>query len=85
VLELLGFQIDVEQLTNRGRIDAVLELTAVIYIVEFKMSTTAIALEQIRDRNCALAYQNRGKLILLLGIAFDRTTRNLVDWQVEPL
>ncbi len=85
LLELLGFQIDVEQLTNRGRIDAVLELTDVIYIVEFKMSTAAIALEQIRSRDYALAYQNHGKPILLLGIAFDKITRNLVDWQVELL
>ncbi|MCB0125161.1 MAG: ATP-binding protein [Caldilineaceae bacterium] len=85
LLNLLGFTIDVEQLTNRGRIDAVLELQNIIYIIEFKLSTAKIALEQIRNRGYAVAYQNRGKPILLLGIAFDTEQRNLADWQSEQV
>lgn len=83
VLNLLGFTIDMEQLTNRGRIDAVLELPKVIYLIEFKLSTAAIALQQIRDRAYAQAYQQRGKPLVLLGIAFDPEQRNVVDWQTE--
>ncbi|MFN8494664.1 MAG: ATP-binding protein [Caldilineaceae bacterium] len=85
ILNLLGFTIDVEQLTNRGRIDAVLELPKVIYIIEFKLSTAAIALQQIRNRQYALAYLNRGKPVMLLGIAFDQEQRNIVDWQTETV
>jgi hypothetical protein len=80
ILNLLGFTIDVEQLTNRGRIDAVLELPKVIYLIEFKLSTAAVALQQIKDRDYALAYLHRGKPVVLLGIAFDQEQRNVADW-----
>lgn len=38
VLRLLGFTVDAERLNNLGRLDAVLELSDVVYILEFKMS-----------------------------------------------
>ena len=41
VLRLLGFTVDVERLNNLGRLDAVLELSDVVYILEFKMSEPA--------------------------------------------
>lgn len=83
VLRLLNFQIDPEKLTNVGRIDAVLELDDVIYILEFKMSTADIALQQIRDKGYAQSYQGSGKTIILVGIAFDKEKRNITDWQSE--
>lgn len=85
VLRLLNFQIDSEKLTNVGRIDAVLELDDLIYILEFKMSTAAIALQQIRDKGYAQAFQASGKPMILVGIAFDKTKRNITDWKSEPL
>ncbi len=85
VLRLLDFQITLERLTNLGRIDAVLELSDVIYLLEFKMSTATIALQQIRDRGYAESYQATGKTIILIGIAFDKTKRNITDWQSEVL
>ncbi|MEZ4860057.1 MAG: AAA family ATPase [Caldilineaceae bacterium] len=85
VLRLLNFQIDAEKLTNVGRIDAVLELDNLVYILEFKMSTAAVAIQQIRDQGYAENYQGSGKTIVLLGIAFDKEKRNIIDWQSEPL
>lgn len=38
VLRLLGFKVEAERLNNLGRLDAVLELGNVVYILEFKMS-----------------------------------------------
>jgi len=81
VLKLLGFTIYAEPLTNLGRIDAVLDLAEAVYILEFKLSTAAIALQQIRDKQYDLPYRNQGKPIVLLGIAFDPASRNIVDWQ----
>lgn len=85
VLRLLNFQIDPEKLTNVGRIDAVLELDNLIYILEFKMSTAEIALQQIRDKGYAQSFQASGKPMILLGIAFDKTKRNITDWKSEPV
>jgi hypothetical protein len=83
LLKLLGFTIHAEPLTNLGRIGAVVELPAAVYIIEFKMSTAQIALDQIRAKQYDQPYHNGGKPIILLGIAFDAATRNIADWRVE--
>jgi|LakMenEpi03Aug12_release.lakeMendotaPanAssembly.Ray.scaffolds.fasta_scaffold94657_2 hypothetical protein len=102
VLRLLGFTVEAERLNNLGRLDAVLELRDVVYILEFKMSEAPpksrkrskaksgvpqlspapVALEQIRTKQYDLPFRNRGKTILLLGIAFDQTNRNISEWQM---
>ncbi|MEZ4657000.1 MAG: AAA family ATPase [Caldilineaceae bacterium] len=84
-LSLLGFTIYAERLTNLGRIDAVLELDNLVYIIEFKMTTSEKAISQIRNKQYALAYQNSQKEVILLGIAFDKAARNISDWAVEDL
>jgi Predicted AAA-ATPase/PD-(D/E)XK nuclease superfamily len=103
VLRLLGFTVEAERLNNLGRLDAVLELHDVVYILEFKMSepqpksrkrSTAkspapkptpaqIAIAQIRTKQYDLPFRNRGKIILLVGIAFDQQSHNISEWQVE--
>lgn len=83
LLKLSGFMVYAEPLTNLGRIDAVLDLPEAIYILEFKMSTAQIALQQIRSKQYDLPYRNQGKPIHLLGIAFDPGKRNIAEWVVE--
>lgn len=105
VLRLLGFTVEAERLNNLGRLDAVLELSEVVYILEFKMSETQahprkrnrakaaalqpslaqLAIEQIRTKQYDLPFRNRGKTIVLLGIAFDQTQRNISEWRVEQV
>lgn len=84
LVKVLGFTIHAEPLTNLGRIDAVLELPEAIYILEFKMSTAQIALEQIRNKQYDLPYRHQGKPIILIGIAFDPAIHNIADWKMEP-
>ena len=81
VLRLLGFTIHAEWPTNLGRIDAVLELDEIIYILEFKMSTGEIALQQIRDKQYNQSFLGSDKKVILLGIAFDPEQRNIADWK----
>ena len=83
LLKLLGFAIHAEPLTNLGRIDAVLDLPEAVYILEFKMSTAQIALNQIRAKQYDLPYRNQGKPIHLIGIAFDSEKRNIAEWITE--
>ncbi len=85
VLSLVGFQIVAERSTNLGRIDAVLELDELVYILEFKLTTATIALQQIRDKQYAQSYQDSGKTIILVGIAFDSEQRNIADWESEVI
>lgn len=105
VLRLLGFIVEAERLNNLGRLDAILELRDVVYILEFKMnemqpqprkrgrakastlqsSLAQLAIEQIRAKQHDLPFRNQGKTILLLGIAFDQTQRNISEWRVEQV
>ncbi len=77
VLKLLGFNILAELMTNLGRIDAVLELPNAVYILEFKMTTAETAIQQIRDKQYAQPFRTSDKPIILLGIAFDKDSRNI--------
>lgn len=79
ILSLLGFTVNPEKITSQGRIDAVLELPDKVYIVEFKMSTAQIALDQIKARGYDKPYRASGKPIILLGIAFDKEQRVISD------
>ncbi len=83
VLKLIGVDIQCEILTNRGRIDAVLETSSHIYIVEFKLDNASAALTQIKAMEYHQTYLNRGKDIVLLGIGFDRENRNIGEYKVE--
>jgi hypothetical protein len=77
-LKLLGFNIRGEILTNRGRIDAVLEQQDYVVVIEIKFSVTksletmlSEALAQIRDKKYYEQYLNSGKRLSLLGVAFN--------------
>lgn len=84
ILNLLGFRVYVEELTSEGRIDAVLELHDTLYILEFKMSTAQIALDQIKNKHYDQPYRTNGKTVVLLGIAFDKEKRMISEWKSEP-
>jgi len=82
--KLLGIEIKAESRTNRGRIDAVVEVSDSIYIFEFKLHGTAEeALQQIHDNEYYGKYTNKGKKIVLVGAAFDQQTRNIENWLIQ--
>lgn len=83
-LKLLGFTILAEPLTSQGRIDALLELPDKLYILEFKLSTAQVALDQIKARGYADPYRASGKAIILVGLAFDKEKRVIREWKSEP-
>jgi|GEM_PF-1054893 hypothetical protein len=79
VLKLIGCDIISEYSTNLGRIDAVIELAPLIYIVEFKLTTSAEALEQIKSKQYYESYMNKGKDLYLLGLAFNSREKNIEE------
>ena len=80
MLRLVGVKSILEKETDKGRIDAVLELTDKIYIIEFKFAkNTKVkeaetlsrrALKQIKDKQYYEPYLGSEKRILLLGLGF---------------
>ena len=84
IFKLLGFLIEAEVRTNKGRIDCVVQTETFIYVLEFKLQGTQDeALQQIKDKEYAQKYQSCGKGIILLGVAFDRQERNIGAWVEE--
>ena len=83
ILKLCGARIIVEDPTNIGRIDAVVETEKRIYILEFKVGSEHDALAQIKTMNYHEKYLNRGKEIVLMGIGFDPQKRNIKDYVLE--
>ncbi len=85
IVKLLGFHIDPEVLTYDGRIDAVIQTDALIYILEFKVGKAANALRQIREKNYQLKYLPLRKKIILLGIGFNAEQRNIEGYEMEEV
>ncbi len=81
---MLGTRVFAEVKTNRGRIDAVLELKDRIFLFEFKLDRNAEeALQQIKDHEYYQKYRLQPKLITLVGANFDSTKRKVSEWKYE--
>ncbi len=77
---MLGAHIMVEQPTNIGRLDAVIQTKNSCFIIEFKINSTALkALEQIEAKKYYQAYEPLGKKIVLVGIVFDTNLKNVSE------
>ena len=84
IFRLLGFYVDVEYCTNRGRIDLVMKTDSVIYVMEFKLDGTASqALDQINEKGYADPFFHDGRTIIKVGVNFDGETRNIGEWIVQ--
>jgi hypothetical protein len=72
--------------TNRGRIDAVIELDNAIYLFEFKVDESEqAALAQVKQTKYYERYQGRGKPIHLVGVRFDSQQRSIGGWKLETM
>lgn len=87
ILKLLGFGILSEEMTNNGRIDAVIRFSDRIYIVEFKFTDTEDssdeALQQIKDKEYALKFTIEKKDIFGIGISFGKDKKNINGFKSE--
>lgn len=82
-LSLLGVKITLEVLTDKGRVDGVLELADIVYVIEFKRGTAEEAIKQIDDKKYYEPYLDSDKEIVLLGVGgFDEKNIKYVCRQV---
>ncbi|MEB3238557.1 MAG: ATP-binding protein [Candidatus Sericytochromatia bacterium] len=84
-LAALGLDLRVEDATNKGRIDLVLKAPGRVFLFEFKVVETmpdGKALEQLRARGYADKYRQPDTMVTLVGIAFSKTERNVVGFEV---
>ena len=81
----LGYEIAVEESSSHGRLDMAVRTGGRVYLFEFKvveMSPPGSALAQLRERDYAARYRDRGEPIHLIGVEFSRATRNVTAFEV---
>lgn len=81
IIKGMGLPVAAEVMTNRGRIDLLLDMPEVTYILEIKLDKSPEeALQQIHEQGYYEPYLNQGKKVGLLGVNFSSKVRNVADW-----
>ena len=83
-LNSLGFETSSQVPNNTGVLDTIVFTPKIIYIFECKIKgNPASAIKQIQEKNYAQPYLNSGKEIILVGIKFNTTKKNIdgVKWE----
>jgi len=78
------YTIYTEKQMSEGRADCIVETPQYVYIFGFKLDGTAAeALQQIKDKGYARAYDADSRQKFLLGVSFSSKTGTTEDWQIE--
>lgn len=85
-LSLMGIYIRCEVGMGDGYIDAVVETSSRVYLMEFKVGyTPEDALEQVRRRRYSKAYEGDDREVLAVGVSFSTTYKGVADWEVQQV
>ena len=86
IMCLLGrYNTYIEKETSQGRIDCILECPDYVYIIEFKLNSTAeVALKQIEEKGYAQPYAADKRKIYKVGISFSSETGTINDFAYKP-
>ena len=72
IFSLLGYYVDVEVRTSRGRVDVVLRTEATLYVMELKLDKNAtVAMEQINLKNYPERFALCGLPVVKVAVNFD--------------
>lgn len=84
IFTLLGYYVDVEVRTPRGRVDIVLRTSTTLYVMELKIDrSAAAALKQIDLKNYLERFALCGLPIVKVGVNFDSERKTLRSWIIE--
>ncbi|MDL1963231.1 MAG: ATP-binding protein [Deltaproteobacteria bacterium] len=85
----LGLEVTAEDTTGKGRIDLTVRLDNNIYIIEFKViekkSSTGSALKQIKEKNYHEKFKQKGLIIYIIGVEFNKEDRNIAGFEWERI
>ena len=84
IFSLLGYYVDVEVHTPRGRVDVVMRTAHTLYIIEVKLDKSADeAMEQIDLKNYPERFALCGLPIVKVGINFDSERNTIENWTIH--
>jgi putative lipoic acid-binding regulatory protein len=82
VTSYMDMTVQSEVTKHKGRLDLIAESDDYIYLMEFKLDGTSTdAIEQIKNREYATAYENSDKTVFLVGVNFSKEERNVESWE----
>ena len=83
IFSLLGYYVDVEVRTSRGRVDVVLRTEATLYVMELKLDKSADrAMEQIDLKNYPKRFALCGLPIVKVAVSFDSEQCTIGEWKI---
>ena len=83
IFSLLGYYVDVEVRTPRGRVDIVLRTRTTLYLMELKLNKSAgEAMEQIDLKNYPERFALCGLPIVKVAVSFDSEQCTIGEWKI---
>ena len=84
IFSLLGYYVDVEVHTPRGRVDMVVRTTSKLYLIELKLDRSAeAAMQQIDLRQYPERFALCGLPVVRVAVNFDSATHTIKDWIIS--
>lgn len=84
IFSLLGFAVEAEYATSRGRIDILLKTPKYIYVMELKLKGSAEdALRQIEEHGYCEQFAHDPRQLFRIGISYSKNERNIDRWIIE--
>ncbi len=83
IFKLMGFYVQVERHTSRGRMDVTIQTRDYIYIMELKVDKSADeALKQIEDKQYAAPFAADPRKLFKVGVCFGSESKGIDEWKV---
>ena len=84
IFSLLGYYVDVEVRTPRGRVDMVMRTRTRLYVMELKLDRSAdAAMRQIDLKDYPARFALCALPVVKVAVNFDSDKRTLKDWRIE--
>ncbi|WP_407443329.1 PD-(D/E)XK nuclease domain-containing protein, partial [Fibrobacter sp.] len=81
---LCGYHVQIEEHTNKGRMDMTVQTSDYIYIFEFKFNKSAEeALAQIDEKGYADRFQSDARTLMKIGVNYSTAERNIDEWTMR--
>ena len=83
LFRLMGFYVQVERHTSKGRMDVTIQTKDYIYILELKVDKSADeALQQIEDKEYAAPFAADPRKLFKIGVCFSSEERGISEWKM---
>ena len=82
LFKLMGFYVQVERHTSKGRMDVTIQTRDYVYILELKVDKSADeALQQIEEKGYAVPFSADPRKLFKIGVCFSSEERGIKDWK----